>query len=136
MVDPEILITRITARRTCETCNTIVNLSLDPTNTFSRCPTCGGNLVHREDDNEVVVRRRIEAYHEETEPLLEYYQSRDILHKVGGIGTVSEVRMRIADILQKLGARSVAHDQISEQQQFHCAADAPPPTSEGEYVEP
>lgn len=102
MVDPEDLIARITARRTCSTCHTIVNLSLDPLNTFSRCPACGGELVHREDDNETVVRRRIEEYHEATEPLLEYYRKKDQLHPIEGLGTVNEVGMRIAEVLDRL----------------------------------
>lgn len=102
MVDPEVLIARITARRTCSTCNTIVNLSLDPLNTFSRCPACGGELVHRDDDNETVVRRRIEEYHEATEPLLDYYKNRGQLYPIEGLGTVNDVGMRIAEVLDNL----------------------------------
>jgi len=102
MVDPEQLIARITARRTCSTCNTIVNLSLDPLNNFSRCPSCGGELVHREDDNETVVRQRIEEYHNSTEPLLEHYKKVGILYPIEGLGTVNEVGMRIANVLDQL----------------------------------
>jgi adenylate kinase len=102
MVDPEQLIARITARRTCSTCNTIVNLSLDPLNSFSRCPACGGELVHRDDDNETVVRMRIEEYHEATEPLLEYYKNKGQLYAIEGLGTVNEVGMRIAEVLDQL----------------------------------
>lgn len=102
MVDPEVLITRITARRTCGTCGTIVNLALNPLENLTRCPTCGGELVARDDDNETVVRRRIESYHEQTEPLLEYYQSRGILHPVEGLGTVYEVRARVKLALETM----------------------------------
>lgn len=102
MVDPEVLIARITARRTCATCNTIVNLALDPLNNFTKCPACGGELVHRIDDNEAVVRRRIEEYHSATEPLLCYYEDRGILYPIEGLGTVNEVGMRIAHVLDTL----------------------------------
>lgn len=102
MVDPEVLITRITARRTCSTCGTIINLALNPVNNVDKCPNCGGKLVHRDDDNETVVRRRIESYHNQTEPLLAYYKSRGLLYPVEGLGTVDEVRSRIAEFLDPL----------------------------------
>ena len=102
MVDPEVLIVRITARRTCSTCHTIVNLALDPLNNFSKCPACGGELVHRDDDNEEVVRRRIEEYHFSTEPLLQYYEERGLLHKVEGLGAVDDVRFRIKRVIDVL----------------------------------
>ena len=102
MVDPEMLIRRITARRTCSTCKTIVNLELDPGNHFSQCPACGGELVHRDDDNEEVVRRRIEEYHSSTEPLLDYYEKRGLLHRIEGLGAVNEVGSRITKVLERL----------------------------------
>lgn len=107
MVDPEVLITRITARRTCVTCGTIVNLALNRLENISKCPNCGGELVHREDDNETVVRTRIESYHDQTEPLLAYYQERGLLFPVEGLGTVDEVRNRVKDILEKLNGGPV-----------------------------
>lgn len=102
MVDPEVLITRITARRTCSTCGTIINLALNPVSNVNKCPNCGGKLVHRNDDNETVVRRRIESYHGQTEPLLAYYKSRGLLYPVEGLGTVDEVRTRIEEILDTI----------------------------------
>lgn len=104
MVDPEVLINRITARRTCATCGTIINLALNPLENLSKCPNCGGELTHRDDDNEAVVRRRIVSYHSQTAPLLEYYTSRGLLHPVEGLGSVQEVRTRVSEILHKLGA--------------------------------
>src|SRR5690606_19551748 len=88
--------------RTCLTCNTIVNLALNRLENTSKCPNCGGELVHREDDNEEVVRTRIESYHDQTEPLLAYYQKRGLLHAVEGLGTVDEVRTRVNEILDHL----------------------------------
>ena len=110
MVDPEVLITRITARRTCATCGTIVNLALNPLENLTKCPNCSGDLVERDDDNEVVVRRRIEQYHEQTEPLIAYYQSRNLLFPVEGLGTVNEVRDRVTSILTQLNGGPVEID--------------------------
>jgi len=118
MVDPEVLITRITARRTCATCGTIVNLALNPLENLKKCPTCGGELVEREDDNETVVRRRIEQYHEQTEPLLAYYQSRDLLFPVEGLGTVHEVRARVNTVLEKLNGGPMACQQAAQRQEI------------------
>lgn len=116
MVDPEVLITRITARRTCATCGTIVNLALNPLENLRKCPTCGGELVAREDDNESVVRRRIEQYHEQTEPLIEYYQSRDLLHPVEGLGTVYEVRARVKSVLETINGGPVPCQNLGRQE--------------------
>lgn len=113
MVDPEALITRITSRRTCGACGTIINLALNPVENTHKCPNCGGELVHRSDDNEATVRRRIEEYHSQSEPLLEHYKSRDLLHPVEGLGTVSEVQARIASALEKLGGVPPCHDTAS-----------------------
>lgn len=107
MVDPEVLITRITARRSCATCSMIVNLALNRLENVLKCPNCGGDLDHRDDDNETTVRRRIESYHDQTEPLLAYYQSRGLLHPVEGLGTVSEVRGRVNHILETMNGRPV-----------------------------
>ncbi len=107
MVDPEVLITRITARRSCATCGMIVNLALNRLENVMRCPNCGGELEHRDDDNETVVRRRIESYHDQTEPLLAYYQGRGLLHPAEGLGTVAEVRDRVNQILETMNGRPV-----------------------------
>ncbi len=107
MVDPEVLITRITARRSCVTCGMIVNLALNLLENVLKCPNCGGELVHREDDNEIVVRRRIESYHDQTEPLLAYYQSRGLLYPAEGLGTVNEVRGRVNKILETMNGGPV-----------------------------
>lgn len=107
MVDPEVLITRITARRSCGTCGMIVNLALNRLENVLKCPNCSGELEHRDDDNEIVVRRRIESYHDQTEPLLSYYQSRGLLHPVEGLGSVSEVRDRVNEILAAMNGGPV-----------------------------
>lgn len=100
MIDPEILISRITGRRTCVACNTIVNLSNESQKDLTQCPNCGGELLHRDDDNETTVRKRIEAYNEQTKPLLTYYKDQNVLASVDGLGTIEEVRGRINQVLE------------------------------------
>lgn len=116
MMDPEVLITRITARRTCATCGTIINLALNPVENINQCPNCGGELVHRDDDNEVTVRRRIESYHNQTEPLLAYYKSRGLLYPIEGLGSVDKVQTRITDILESLNGGPMCRDTCMDEQ--------------------
>lgn len=103
IIDPEILISRITGRRTCAQCNTIVNLSCESQKNLTQCPNCGGGLVHRDDDNEITVRKRIEAYNEQTKPLLQYYTDRKVLAPIDGLGTIEEVRKRIEQVFEQNG---------------------------------
>ena len=93
---------------TCSMCHGVGELRQVSRSVFGQfvnvqpCPNCGGELVHREDDNETVVRRRIESYHSQTEPLLQYYDSCGLLYPVEGLGTVTEVRDRVTEILDDL----------------------------------
>jgi adenylate kinase len=102
-IEPEALIQRITARRTCAKCGAITNLVVDKLKSDSPCPSCGGELLQREDDNEAVVRQRIESYRRETEPLLDHYQARGILYPVDGLGTADEVGSRVVAVLGTIG---------------------------------
>ncbi len=102
ILDPEILISRITARRTCSSCGKIVNLLVDTLPDEEVCPDCAGVLGHRDDDNETVVRKRIEGYRHETAPLLSYYQDHGILYPVDGLGPVLEVEQRVTEVLHRI----------------------------------
>jgi len=95
-VDEAELLGRLSARRTCRGCG----------ETFAReqasdsCPTCGGELYQREDDQEGTIRRRLKVYREQTQPLIDYYQKRGKLVRVDGMGTVAEVFSRIRSQLR------------------------------------
>lgn len=108
ILDPEVLINRITARRTCAACGNIVNTMIDELKDGHLCPACGGELTHRDDDNVVTVRKRIEGYRHETAPLLEYYDGRKLLYRVDGLGEVDEVGQRVADVLDRVESAAAA----------------------------
>lgn len=84
---------RLTARRVCEGC--AVPLYGLPVDIGQKCGACGGKLVQRDDDKPEAVKRRLKLYHEETEPLLEYYKPRGIVHQIDGQGAVQAVFKRI-----------------------------------------
>lgn len=85
-VDPEVLVRRLTSRRTCKGCGNITNVSEGAT-----CVKCGGELYQREDDNESTVRNRLDVYERSTAPLIEYYKSKGVLHRIDGDRPVDQV---------------------------------------------
>jgi adenylate kinase len=84
-VPDDISVKRIAGRRTCKKCAAVF------TSAAKKCSECSGELFQRKDDKEDIVRKRLEKYHEETEPLIEYYKPREIVHVIDGTGTVEEV---------------------------------------------
>ncbi len=88
-----VAVKRLSARRICLGCTAF--LYGLPKEIGKECQECGGKLVQREDDKPAAVKQRLKLYHEETEPLIEYYKPRDILHRINGTGTVEEVFQRI-----------------------------------------
>ncbi len=116
ILDPEVLINRIKARRTCGSCGNIVNLLVDAIPADGSCPVCSSELVHRADDNDEVVRRRIKGYRGEMAPLMAYYESRGLLYPIDGLGTVAEVAGRVGLALERIkaDADARAHAQLKE----------------------
>ena len=80
-VAEEILVRRLTNRRTCRACGKILSLLDVPAGTKS-CLDCGGELYQRNDDSEQVIRRRLKVYSEQTEPLVAWYEGKGLLRSV------------------------------------------------------
>ncbi|MBN2538244.1 adenylate kinase [candidate division WOR-3 bacterium] len=78
------VVRRLSARRQCRKCNRIFNLTFSPPKSEGVCDACGGELYQREDDREETIRDRLAVYHEQTEPLVEYYRDRFVLERVDG----------------------------------------------------
>ena len=94
-VDENALVERLSRRRACTECGANYHLSFSPPSQEAICDRCGGVLVQREDDREDVVRDRLRVYHERTEPLVEHYERRGLLHRVRGSGDMDDVFARI-----------------------------------------
>jgi adenylate kinase len=94
------ILDRVQRRFVCGHCGNIVSIGLHVENAHAPCPKCGGNLQKRRDDNEETLRQRMEEYREKTEPLISYYQSRNVLARVDANRTPNEVFADITGILE------------------------------------
>ena len=99
-VDIEVLMKRLTGRRTCGTCGAIYNVYYTPSRVPGKCDKCGGALQHRSDDNETTVRNRLKVYEEQTAPLVSYYKAQGKLRTARGVGSISDIFKSISDIIE------------------------------------
>jgi len=97
VVDPEVIVGRLTSRRTCTECGkitSVASLAADGT-----CPACGGGVYQRDDDNEQTVRNRLDVYERSTAPLIDYYGGKGVLAEIDGDRPVDVV---FADVVAAL----------------------------------
>jgi len=94
VVDNEVVIDRISSRRTCDGCQTVYRAD-DPAIADGTCPKCGGTPRQRDDDQPEAIRRRLEIYERETAPLVDHYRGLGLLEEVDGLGTEDEVFDRL-----------------------------------------
>lgn len=98
-VPEEILKDRITGRRVCKSCGAPYHIKTLKPKVEGVCDICGGELIQRKDDNEEALKVRLDEYHHQTEPLVNYYSSKGILHTIDGTKDLSEVMADIKNIL-------------------------------------
>ncbi|HEC96810.1 MAG TPA: adenylate kinase [Nitrospirae bacterium] len=98
-VDMDILMKRLTGRRTCRQCGQMYNIYFSSPQKEGVCDKCGGELYQRDDDKEETISRRLEVYEAQTAPLIEYYKNKGILKTVEGTGDIEEIFARICSIL-------------------------------------
>ena len=91
---------RLSSRRICSQCGNIYNLILKAPVRPDACDTCRGRLVQRRDDTPKVVLERLRVYHEETEPLVEYYQRKGNYHTIEGDRDIESVFQSIQAVLR------------------------------------
>ncbi len=100
LVDKEI-IKRISGRRTCKNCQSSYNIfSLKP-KIDNVCDKCNGELVQREDEKPEIVRKRLEVYKKQTEPLIEYYKGKNDLCNVDAYPKIADVTKQITSLIEK-----------------------------------
>jgi adenylate kinase len=83
-VPEEVVVGRLTARRTCSACGSVCHLLFDPPQEDGVCDECGGELYCRDDDSEKTVRTRLDEYKQKTQPLIDYYQRKGLLRDIDG----------------------------------------------------
>jgi len=94
-VNFEILMKRLTGRRTCSKTGKLLNIYFSPQNEIDACTEAGGELIQRADDNEETIGNRLDVYRQQTEPLIEYYEQAGLLRKVDGEGDMEVVCERL-----------------------------------------
>jgi adenylate kinase len=80
----EVIIDRLSARRSCPKCGAIFNLVNKPPRATGKCDACATTLIQRDDDKPEVIRRRLEVYREKTQPLLDFYEKKGEIKTIRG----------------------------------------------------
>ena len=99
-VDFDILMKRLTGRRTCSKSGKLLNVYFSSQEELDECPKAGGELIQREDDNEETISNRLDVYQTRTEPLIEFYRKRGRLRTVDADGTIDEVYARFLEQIE------------------------------------
>lgn len=98
-VSDEDIITRMSGRRTCPECGATYHIKYNPTKIEDICDNCGKTVILRDDDKPETVNRRLEVYHSQTKPLIDYYAAKEKIVVVDGIGDIDEIFNSIVEIL-------------------------------------
>ncbi|MGW7621991.1 adenylate kinase [Streptomyces antimycoticus] len=96
------VIKRIAGRRICRSGSAhVFHVSYSPPKKQGVCDVCGGELYQRDDDSEETVRKRLEVYHTQTEPIIEYYKTQGLTVTISSLGPVDEVTRRALEALER-----------------------------------
>ena len=95
------LIKRVTGRRMCK-CGTTYHVQFNPPKVAGKCDACGADLYQRADDTEATVKERLQAYHAQTQPLIDFYNKRGIVANINGTGDIKAIFGNIVKALDKI----------------------------------
>jgi len=94
-VDFDILMKRLTGRRTCSLTGKLLNIHFSSQEELDECTNAGGELIQREDDNEETISNRLDVYRDNTEPLIDFYRQRGKLKTIDAEGSIDDVYDRL-----------------------------------------
>ncbi|WP_040210052.1 adenylate kinase [Clostridium polynesiense] len=98
-VPREFIIERMTGRRVCPACGASYHTKFNMPIIAGKCDICGSDIIQRKDDTEETVRERLDVYKAQTQPLIDFYEDRNVLSKVDGTKAINEVFESICNIL-------------------------------------
>lgn len=98
-VPDENIVTRMSGRRACVGCGATYHIVYNPTKAENVCDRCGKELVLRDDDKPETVQKRLSVYHEQTQPLIQYYEKKGVMKEVDGTVDMKDVFAAITAIL-------------------------------------
>lgn len=99
-VPDENIIERMSGRRSCPTCGAIYHVLYIKPEKEGLCDKCGATLVQRNDDKEDTVRNRLKVYHDQTAPLIAFYDNKGVLRNVDGTRDMEQVTKQIFEVLE------------------------------------
>lgn len=101
-VSEEEVVKRIAGRRICRKDSShVFHVTYSPAKQDGVCDVCGGELYQRDDDSEDTVRTRLEVYHTQTEPIIDYYKLQGLVVTISSLGPVEEITQRALDALKR-----------------------------------
>lgn len=103
-VPHELIIERLSGRRTCKSCGALYHVVFDPPKAAGTCNRCGGELFQRDDDRAETIRNRLRVYDNQTAPLVSYYRERGLLKSIDGVGKVEDIGKRMIQALGDVAA--------------------------------
>ena len=98
-VPGNLIITRLSNRRSCKGCGQVYNLVFEPPAIAGKCNNCNEELYLREDDNPAIIQQRLTVYRQQTKPVIEYYSDQRLTKIIDSQGTIDEIR---SDILKNI----------------------------------
>ena len=98
-VPDENIVNRMSGRRACVGCGATYHIKYNPTKVEGKCDACGADLILRDDDKPETVLNRLKVYHDQTQPLIDYYTKKGVIAEVDGTKDMQEVFDAIVDIL-------------------------------------
>lgn len=99
-VPRDFILERMTGRRVCPSCGASYHVKFNPA-VDGKCELCGSEVVQRKDDTEETVKERLDVYENQTQPLIDYYNNKNLLLKVDGTKAINEVFESICNMLDK-----------------------------------
>ena len=102
LIEDDVVVKRITGRRTCSNCGAIYNIYFGAPKVENVCDKCGSQLSLRKDDNIESLSKRLEEFHSNTQPVIEYYESQSIVHNVQGDQPIKDEYAEIERVLEGL----------------------------------
>jgi adenylate kinase len=94
------LVQRLSGRRMFK-CGVSYHIQFNPPKVPGKCDVCGGELYHRDDDKAEAIMKRLETYHNQTQPLIDYYSKKGIIANIKGSGDIKQISADISKVLDK-----------------------------------
>ena len=98
-VPEDIIVKRLSGRRTCSSCSTPYHVTNMPPKVEGICDKCGAPLIHRDDDKEDVIKQRLVSYEEKTAPLIDFYKNENVLQTIDASTNPEDMLKQLEELL-------------------------------------